>query len=285
MLVLAAVREDSVSRLRRAAGHRFTFRFAKTWDDALTAILREPVEMAVFDPALESAPRTHEIERLRILFPSLPMVLYARLTPAVARILLRLGQSGIRDVLFIGHDDHSRHIAELLTTAAGDAVSARLISAITDVLADCPGELRWAIETTLREPGGMHTVKALAARARMDRRTLLRWFAKAGLPPPSTMLVALRAVYAHRLLQDPGYTVEDVAAKVGYGQVRTFVQHMKEVFGMTPGEIRVGLTSAGAMQLLRQRYLSNTAGASAPAEQTDTAGETTPALQPLARVS
>jgi transcriptional regulator GlxA family with amidase domain len=90
----------------------------------------------------------------------------------------------------------------------------------------------------------------------MDRRTCLRWFAKAKLPPPRVVLMALRVAYAHRLLQDPGYTVEDVAAKLGYPKPRPFASHVKEVFGMTPAELRVSLTAENALRLVRERILS-----------------------------
>jgi AraC-like DNA-binding protein len=68
------------------------------------------------------------------------------------------------------------------------------------------------------------------------------------------MLTVLRMVYAHRLLQDPGYTVEDVAAKLGYSQSRSFAQNVKDVFGRTPSDIRVGLSPDDALQLVREKY-------------------------------
>ena len=66
----------------------------------------------------------------------------------------------------------------------------------------------------------------------------------------------LRAVYAHRLLQDPGYTVEDVAAKLGYQQTRTFAQNVKEVLGMSPGELRVALSPDEVVAIVRERYFN-----------------------------
>lgn len=68
------------------------------------------------------------------------------------------------------------------------------------------------------------------------------------------MLTLLRVVYAHRLLQDPGYTVEDVAARLGYARARSFTQNVKEVFGMTPAELRMSLASEEALALVRERF-------------------------------
>lgn len=256
MLVLAAVTPPLLSRLRHAAGHRFQFQPVPSWDHAVQAVLKRPVDIGVLDPMLEGAARAQGIQRIRALFPSLPVILYTTLSPEVAAVLLQLGQAGIRQVVIARHDDHPQRLGDLLVAEAAHAVSRRLIEAISDLLAGFPGELRWAIETVIKEPATVQSVKALADRARMDRRTCLRWFAKADLPPPSVTLTALRVVYAHRLLQDPGYTVEDVAAKLGYAQTRSFVQNVKEVLGLTPGELRSSRTPEEVLDVVRERYFN-----------------------------
>ncbi len=256
MQVLAAVQGPLVGQLERAARHRFVFYLARAWDEAVDAILRLPIEMAVVDPALAGEVRAQEIERIRVLFPSLPLILYTRLSPNLPATLLRLGRAGIRQVVIAEYDDYPDRLREILLAETASVVSHQLIGSIGDLLAECPGELRWAIETVLREPTAVQSVQELARRARMDRRTCLRWFARAQLPPPRVMLMVLRVVYAHRLLQDPGYTVEDVAAKLGYAQTRTFAQNVKEVLGRSPGELRVSLTPEEALTIVRERYFT-----------------------------
>jgi AraC-like DNA-binding protein len=245
-----------LARLRHAASHRFQFLSVPAWDEAVQAVLRRPVELGVVDPALEGVARAQGIQRLRALFPSFPMIVYAALAPDLPHVLLQLGHVGIRQVVVNRHDDHPQRLGDLLTAEAAHAVSHQLIDAIDDLLQGFPGELRWAIEIVIREPQSVQSVKALADRARMDRRTCLRWFAKAELPPPSVMLTALRVVYAHRLLQDPGYTVEDVATRLGYAQARSFAQAAKEVLGVTPGEMRAGLSPEEVLTMVRERYFS-----------------------------
>jgi AraC-like DNA-binding protein len=245
-----------LARLRHAAGHRFQFHPVTGWDEGVRAVLRRPVEIAVADPSLEGAARAQGIQRLHALFPSLPIIVYSGLSPDLPAVLLQLGQSGIRRVIVLRHDDHPQRLGDTLMGEAAHAVSRCLIDAIADLLQGFPGELRWAMETTLREPQAVTSVRALAERARMDRRTCLRWFAKAQLPPPSVTLTALRVVYAHRLLQDPGYTVEDVATRLGYAQARSFAQAAKEVLGLTPGEMRGALTPEEALDIVRERYFS-----------------------------
>src|SRR5256885_9762752 len=95
MLVMAAVPDCQFPKLRRAAGSRFVVVQVLTWDDVLTGIRGRPVELAVVDPILSGHTRSQEIERLRVLFPSLPLMLYTTLTPRTAGVLLALGQRGI----------------------------------------------------------------------------------------------------------------------------------------------------------------------------------------------
>ncbi len=257
MLVLAAVGDPQARQLQRASPHRFEFVQARVWDEAMDAILRLPVEMAVVDPALSGQARAQEIERIRVLFPSMPLILYGNLSPTIAGVLLRLGSVGIKEAVIAGHDDHPARLGDVLANEAGRAVSRKLLSSIDGLLDRCPGELRWAIETIIREPCSIQSVQDLADRARMDRRTCVRWFARAGLPPPSIVLAVLRAVYAHRLLQDPGYTVEDVSSKLGYAQTRTLAQNVKEVFGLTPGELRITLSEDEAIAIVQERYFGS----------------------------
>jgi AraC-like DNA-binding protein len=267
MLVLAAIQGTLLARLEYAARERFRFVSVRTWDEALSAILSKPVELGVLDPALDGTARSQEIERLKVLFPSFPLILYTQTSPSLAPVLLRLGQIGVRQIVIARHDDHPAHLNELLADEASHAVAGQVMNALSDLLGGCPGQLKWAIETAIREPAMVQSVQDLATRAHMDRRTCLRWFAKAHLPPPSVTLMVLRVIYAHRLLQDPGYTVENVATKLGYAQARSLAQNVKEVLGMTPGELRVSLTPEEALSRVRERYFT-------PA-----------AARPLARVS
>jgi hypothetical protein len=70
-------------------------------------------------------------------------------------------------------------------------------------------------------------------------------------------MILTRLLYAHRLLLDPGHTVEDVAVKLGYGKVKTLQRHLRAVFGMSAGDLRVSMSleeapavAAGRVDLL-----------------------------------
>jgi len=248
MLVLAAVPELQYQRLRRAAASAFGVIGAPTWDAALTTIRRWPVELAVVDPLLSGEARTQEIERLRVLFPSLPLMLYTTLTPQTAGVLLALGQRGIRHVVFTRFDDHATRLRDLLAREEARSASQQLLNQLAGALAPLPSELRWVLEEALRSPGEVQTVGQVASRARVDRRTCQRWFTRIGLPSLRHFLAAARVLYAYRLLQDPGFTVEDVAQRLRYSQVKTLQLHAREYLGLTAGEMRLSLSPEEALE-------------------------------------
>lgn len=264
MLVLAAIPGLQLHRLRRAAPERFALGQAATWDEALTMIRCRPVELAVVDPLLESSPSAKEIERLRVLFPSLPLILYTSLTPKTAAVLLALGQRGIRHVVFARYDDHAARLRDVLGQEEARSTSQQLIDQLAWALAPLPSELRWVLEEALRAPDEAQTVQQVAARARVDRRTFERWFTRLGLPSPRHFLAAARVLYAHRLLQDPGFTIEDIAQRMGYAQTKTLQLHARTYLGLTAGEMRLALAPEEALdRVVRGFFTPRQAHASA----------------------
>jgi AraC-like DNA-binding protein len=255
MLVLAAVPEPQYHKLRRAVAARFPLVHARNWDDALGAIRSRPVEVAVVDPLLTGVASATEIERLRRLFPSLPLILYTTLSPRTAAVLLALGQSGIRDMVLHRYDDHAARLCEVLVHEEARSASRQLLEQVAGVLAPLPSELRWVLEEVLRAPAELQTVQQVAARARVDRRTFERWFARLGLPSPRHFLAAARVLYAHRLLQDPGFTIEDVAQRLGYAQTKTLQAHAHLYLGLTAGEMRLTLEPAQALERVAQGFV------------------------------
>src|SRR6266540_2213710 len=164
MLVLAAVSDIQYQRLRGAVAPRFTLARATTWDDALETIRGRPVEIAVVDPMLGGA-RGQEVERLRVLFPSLPLILYTPvMTPELAPVLLAMGKCGITQVVLSPTEDHPDRLRGLLSEEAMQSASQRLLDQLTTALAPLPPELRWVLEDAMRSPGAVQTIQQVGAR-------------------------------------------------------------------------------------------------------------------------
>ncbi len=248
---------ERLFRLRSLDPARFVWEAVSTWPEAVEAIRAKPVEMAVDDPLLgTSKPRTHGIGRLRQFFPSLPLLVYTELAPATAGVLLDLGRTGIRRVVVHRFEDAPGSLRSALLAELEQSASQQVIQSLGQILCDLPREIQLALEGMLHAPGDGPTVTELADRARLTRRTCERWFTKVGLPSPRVVMVLARLLYAHRLLADPGYTVEDVALKLGYSKTKTLQMHLRAVFGLTAGELRVSLSTEDALATVTSRYFS-----------------------------
>lgn len=257
MLLLAMVPGVRLHQLRTADSKLYDFVGLSSWGDVVDTIRQRPVEAAVLDPMFGDAPRTREIERLRLLFPSLPVLLYTTLSPEIASVLLELGRIGIRRVIFARFDDSPAGLRAVLRDEMEESASRKVLQALEGLLEGLPARVRQTLETMLYAPPDAGSVTALAYRMGVQRRTCERWFAKMGLPSPRMVLVLARLLYAHRLLQDPGYTVEDVAIRLGYGKTRSLQNQFKEVFGVTAGELRLSLTVDEALALVTKRYFTS----------------------------
>jgi AraC-like DNA-binding protein len=255
-LLLAAVPPERMSRLRLLDPERYHWVSGGGWPETVEAIRAKPVEMAVVDPLLGGAARAHGIERIRLLFPSLPLLIYTELAPATAAVLLQLGRAGIRRVVFHRFEDAPASLRSALQAELEQSASQQVMQVLNGALRELPRELLRALEEMLHAGEEAPTVTTLAERAQLTRRTCERWFTKVGLPSPRTVMLLIRLLYAHRLLLDPGYTVEDVALKLGYSKTKTLQMHLREVFGVTAGELRVSLSAEEALMIVNDRYFS-----------------------------
>ncbi len=256
-LLLAAVPPERLLRLRSLDPDRYRWVSGSGWPEVVDQIRAKPIEMAVVDPLLGGQARAHGIERLRLLFPSLPLLVYTELAPATAAVLLQLGRSGIRRVVFHRFEDAPGSLRAAIHAELEQSASQQVMQAIGGALQELPPELLRALEQMLHAGEEAPTVTALAERAQLTRRTCERWFTKVGLPSPRTVMVLTRLLYAHRLLLDPGYTVEDVALKLGYSKTKTLQMHLRAVFGVTAGELRVSLSTEEALMIVTDRYLKS----------------------------
>ena len=254
LLLLAAVPAERLARLSAADPDGFVFEPAHSWAQAVRVIRRRPVGLAVVDPLLEGAPRFREIERVRAFFPSLPLVAYTSLAPETAAVLLDLGRIGVRRAVFARFDDDPTRLRAVLREEWAQTAPHQVLQALRPLAERLPDRVRWALEAAVQSPGEAG-VDDLARRAQLGRRTCERLFARLDLPAPSKVLQMARLLYAHRLLLDPGFTVEDVARKLGYTRARSLQLQLRSVFGRTAGEVRLSLSPEEALALLWERLV------------------------------
>lgn len=253
-LCLGVVTPDRTNRLRDLNPIDWQWIMAGTWAEAGEMIRAYPIDLAVLDPLVQGEAGVAEVERLRMQFPSLPMLLYTALSPATAAVLLRLGRAGVRRVVFARFEDAPANLRRAIAKELEHAVVQEILRSFDTVFRGLPDALRYALETSLHAPGNRMNTETLAEYAGMTRHECQTWFVRARLPIPRVTLVLLRLLYAHRLLLDPGHTIEDVTRKLGYGKPQTLQTQLRMAFGMTAGELRQALPADDAIEAVRTRY-------------------------------
>ncbi|HXB23563.1 MAG TPA: hypothetical protein VNV25_02415 [Gemmatimonadaceae bacterium] len=140
--------------------------------------------------------------------PSSPVVLYVRVTPAVAGLILTAGRLGVDGIALRGYDDLLRVIADALHGLRYGKACEQILTQIspvgdpaTLVLAQC---LRHAFDSVL-------TVDRLARQFGVDRKTLHNRLRGAGLPSAAVLISWSRLLAAGWLLDDPHQTVAGAA--------------------------------------------------------------------------
>lgn len=255
--ILALLAPSRWARLQTVRDTGFVLEAESSWPRAYARVRTGGVDVVVVDPLREGAPDTEDIERLRALYPNLPLLVYTSLTPDVATALLVLGRLQVRRVLFERYDDAPGMLRAAIQSELLNLALEPVVESFRHVTRRLPLVLRQALETTLRTPSADGSVRSLAARAGVSPRTCERWFARAWLPPPRTVVALMRVLSAHRMLQDPGCTIEDAARRLGFGGARPLQQWTREVLGCSAGAARAGLSWEDALALVRKRYFGH----------------------------
>ena len=113
-----------------------------------------------------------------------------------------------------------------------------------------------AVETALpRSPAHFQGARDLAAASGTTPRALYRHMVAAGMPSVRIMMVTARLVRAYAYLRDPGRSVKEIAARVGYSRPWQMQKQMRELTGYAPSEVRTALQPDQFVTLLAQRVL------------------------------
>ncbi|MFT3802020.1 MAG: helix-turn-helix domain-containing protein [Burkholderiaceae bacterium] len=78
------------------------------------------------------------------------------------------------------------------------------------------------------------TIEALAAKARISRRTLIRRFVESTGLPPGEWVLQQRLSRARRLLETTARPIEEIATSAGFGSADVLRHHFRERFSTSP---------------------------------------------------
>jgi AraC-like DNA-binding protein len=171
-------------------------------------------------------------------FPGIPTVaLISQHDPSATEMLLRLGASGVRQVVDVTSPTGWSRLRQVVGQPATRAV-ARIQGPILDALAEAPADARLFVEALIRLAPDTPTVTTLAQRLYVRPSTLMSRFARAGLPSPKNYLAAIRLLHASYLFETAGLSVADVSYRLEYSSPQSFGRHLRAMLGVTALEFR-----------------------------------------------
>ncbi len=206
--------------------------------DAVRAVRERPVD-AVLVSVHRCAPEQMDVlGHLVREFPAIPTVaLVSQHDPGTIEMLLRLGASGVRQVVDVTSPAGWSRLRQVVGQPATRAV-ARIQGPVLGTITDAPPDARMFVEAMIRLAPDVPTVTALAAQLSVRPSTLMSRFARAGLPSPKNYLAAIRLLHAAFLFETVGLSVADVAYRLEYSSPQSFGRHLRAMLGLTALEFR-----------------------------------------------
>jgi AraC-like DNA-binding protein len=234
-------------RLRRAVAGRRNVLHVQGWEDLREAVRTSPPgSVAVVDPYAGvdyDDPSPHLRDLLRD-FRSATVVAAHPFGSSHYSHLRTLGQWGVAELICTGKEDSRPALVRRLRALEGRAVERVLQKVHGRALGSRARMLLQAAGETVA--GGGQTPE-LAALLNLTERTLLRWCARADLPPPRRLLAWMRVLLACDLLDDPGHSLSSASRACGYAADMPLRRAIRNLVGLEPRVMREdgALRSAG----------------------------------------
>ncbi len=223
------------------------FFIASSWKELEDIVRREPVSVVIADPAADGVVDVDAMAGLLQRFPSLPLVGYVMLTPTAFGAIAELARRGLNHVVLHKFGDSRERLQQTISRVQTNPPSQKVMLMLTPVLRHVPLALSRAVSDMFDRPHRYTSVLELATTASMPSVSVYRYLDAANLGSPKKLLMAARLSRALTYLKDPGYSVREVAMKLGYRHARIFTAHVLEVFEMTPSRLRTRMTEDDAL--------------------------------------
>jgi AraC-like DNA-binding protein len=206
--------------------------------DAVRIVRERPVDAVLVSVHRCGPEQVEVVGHLVREFPEIPTVaLISQHDPAATEMLLRLGASGVRQVVDVTSPTGWSRLRQVVGQPASRAV-ARIQAPIIEALREAPADTRLFMEAMVRLAPNTPTVITLAQRLYVRPSTLMSRFARAGLPSPKNYLAAVRLLHASYLFEAAGLSVADVSYRLDYSSPQSFGRHLRAMLGVTALEFR-----------------------------------------------
>jgi AraC-like DNA-binding protein len=253
---IAAVLEPfERSRVDAAGSGCFSLVHRESVRDALRVVRERRIDAVLVSVrrCIGEAPAL--LEQFSRSFPSVPTVaLVTRHDPGDAEALLRLGATGVRQVVDATEAAGWRRLREVLGTPPTERAQA-ILSPVLELLGPISSGSRRFWEELVRTAPETTTVRRLAGALSITPSTFVSRFVRTGLPSPKDHLVAVRLCHAAKLFDEGDLTIADVAYRMDYASPQSFGRHLRVVLGITPSEFRSRFPFCAVLQRFLDHFV------------------------------
>ena len=236
--VAAVLDPQERSRVDAAGSGCFVLIHRESVRDAIRVVRERPVDAILVSVRRCAGEAPALLEQFSRAFPAIPTVaLVTQREPGDAEALLRLGATGVRQVVDATDPSGWRRLREVLGAPPTERSLAVLVPVLA-ALGPLQAGSRRFWEELIRSAPHTTTVRRLARRLAITPSTFVSRFVRAGLPSPKDHLVAVRLCHAAKLFDEGDLTVADVAYRLDYASPQSFGRHLRVVLGITPSEFR-----------------------------------------------
>lgn len=243
------------SRVDAAGSGCFALVHRESVRDALRLVRERPVDAVLVSLRRCSGEAPALLEQFSRSFPSVPTVaLLTRHEPGDSEALLRLGATGVRQVVDATNAAGWRRLREVLGAHPAEHAQA-ILTPVMDTLGPLNNGSRRFWEELVRTAPETTTVRRLARALSITPSTFVSRFVRCGLPSPKEHLVAVRLCHAAKLFDEGDLTIADVAYRMDYASPQSFGRHLRVVLGITPSEFRSRFPFCSVLQRFLDQFV------------------------------
>jgi len=237
---------------------------ADSWNAFETLVRLEPLSVAVFSPAADGTMDIARACKLIRRFGSIPFVGYVPLDASFARGIAHMSNDGLQDLIVVRANDAPSHLREVLMRVSAIRELPVIVDGLQPWLTRLPSTLTQVLIDAFRQPHKYPSAEAIAAAAGITVSCLYRSFRSARLNSPKSFVVGAHVFRGYLYLKDIGFSIRDIAAKLGYTHPRIFAHQIESVLGERPSRIRHSLDTEEAVRRLVHWFSSPYRAAAPP---------------------
>lgn len=237
-MTVAALLWDPLPRQRllAAVAGKASVRFCDSQSDLKAAIESGDCSVGVVDVKDRNGDVTLNLVRsLRDDFPTVPVLLYLRMSASSSRYLLDFARAGVNDIILHDVDDVRGSIASALDAAAQHCSTHQLVEELRPLV---PQNVLPLLSYCIQNGRASLTVNDVASALNVHRKTLVSRLSGAGLPTPSAVIGWCRLLVCGRALEDKGRTIEQVALMHNFPSGSSLSNMVKRYTGLRTSEVR-----------------------------------------------